>query len=49
MPDKDGLIRLPDAPGLGITVNTAALRPYLQEVEIAVAGRVLFRSSPLPV
>jgi L-alanine-DL-glutamate epimerase-like enolase superfamily enzyme len=49
MPDGDGLIRLPDAPGLGITVNTPALRPYLQEVEIAVAGRVLFRSSPLPV
>jgi L-alanine-DL-glutamate epimerase-like enolase superfamily enzyme len=48
MPDKDGLIRLPDGPGLGMTVNTGALSPYLQEVEIAVAGRVLFRSTPLP-
>ena len=49
MPDKDGMIRLPDGPGLAMTVNTAALRPYLKEVEIAVAGRTLFRSSALPV
>jgi len=49
MPDKDGMIRLPAGPGLAMTVNTAALRPYLKEVEIAVAGRTLFRSSALPV
>ena len=49
MPDKDGMIRLPDGPGLAMTVNTAALRPYLKDVEIAVAGRTLFRSSALPV
>ena len=48
MPDKEGLIRLPDAPGLGMSINTTVLRPYLREVEIAVAGRRLFRSSPLP-
>jgi len=49
MPDKDGMIRLPDGPGLGMTVNTAALRPYQKDVEITVAGRTLFRSSALPV
>ncbi len=49
MPDNDGLIRLPEAPGLGMTVNTAALGPYLQDVEIVVAGRSLFRSASLPV
>ena len=49
MPDKDGLIRLPEAPGLGMNVNPAALRPYLQDVEIVVAGRRLFRSAGLPV
>lgn len=49
MPDGDGLIRLPEGAGLGMTVNTSGLRRYLQEVEIAVAGRTLFRSSPLPV
>jgi L-alanine-DL-glutamate epimerase-like enolase superfamily enzyme len=48
MPDSDGLIRLPDAPGLGMSINTVALRPYLQEVEITVAGRRLFRSASLP-
>ncbi len=49
MPDNDGLIRLPEAPGLGMSVNTAALEPYLQDVEIVVAGRRLFRSGSLPV
>jgi L-alanine-DL-glutamate epimerase-like enolase superfamily enzyme len=48
MPDKDGLIRLPDAPGLGMSVNPPALRPYLRDVEIAVAGKTLFRSAYLP-
>jgi L-alanine-DL-glutamate epimerase-like enolase superfamily enzyme len=47
-PDNDGLIRLPEAPGLGMTVNTAALGPYLQNVEIVVAGRRLFRSASFP-
>ena len=32
-----------------MTVNTVAHRPYLQEVEIAVVGRRLFCSTPLPV
>jgi L-alanine-DL-glutamate epimerase-like enolase superfamily enzyme len=48
MPDKDGLIRLPEAPGLGMSVNPPALRPYLRDVEIAVAGKTLFRSAYLP-
>ena len=39
----------PSALARDLTVNTAALRPYLKEVEIAVAGRTLFRSSALPV
>jgi L-alanine-DL-glutamate epimerase-like enolase superfamily enzyme len=49
MPDNDGLIRVPEAPGLGMTVNTAGLNPYLQDVEIVVAGQRLFRSASLPV
>jgi L-alanine-DL-glutamate epimerase-like enolase superfamily enzyme len=47
VPDADGLIRLQDAPGLGMSINSAALGPYLQDVEITVAGRRLFRSSSL--
>ena len=31
-----------------MSVNTSALAPYLQDVEIVVAGRRLFRSAPLP-
>jgi L-alanine-DL-glutamate epimerase-like enolase superfamily enzyme len=48
MPDKDGLIRLPETPGLGMSVNPPALKPYLRDVEIAVAGKTLFRSASLP-
>jgi L-alanine-DL-glutamate epimerase-like enolase superfamily enzyme len=48
VPDGEGLIRLPDDPGLGMTVNTAALGPYLHDVEIVVDGRRLFRSTSLP-
>jgi L-alanine-DL-glutamate epimerase-like enolase superfamily enzyme len=48
LPDGEGLIRLPDDPGLGMTVNTAALGPYLHDVEIVVDGRRLFRSTSLP-
>jgi len=47
LPDADGLIRLPEAPGLGMTVNAAGLRRYLQDVEIAVAGSILYRTPAL--
>ena len=32
-PGTDGLIRLPDAPGLGMTVEPERLKPYLADVE----------------
>jgi hypothetical protein len=40
----DGLIRLPDGPGLGMTVDPARFTPYLVDVEIKVGGRVLYRT-----
>ena len=43
-PGPDGLIRLPDGPGLGVDVNPDALRRYAVEVEIKVGGRLLFAS-----
>lgn len=43
-PGADGLIRLPEGPGLGIEVDPEALRRYAVEVEIRVGGRVLFAS-----
>ena len=43
-PGPDGLVRVPDRPGLGVDVNLAAVRKYVVDVEIKVAGRVLYRT-----
>ncbi|HTX00220.1 MAG TPA: enolase C-terminal domain-like protein, partial [Acidimicrobiales bacterium] len=42
-----GELRAPEAPGLGIDPDLDAVRPYLLEVEIAVGGRVLYRTPDL--
>ena len=44
-PGPDGLIRLPDAPGLGVDVNLDALTRYAVEVEIKVGGKLLFSTA----
>ena len=41
-PDADGLIHLPDAPGLGVEINQEALEKYRVDVEIKVNGRAIF-------
>jgi L-alanine-DL-glutamate epimerase-like enolase superfamily enzyme len=46
-PDHNGEIRLPDAPGLGIEVNTAGLARYLVEVEIVIGGNTVYTSPSL--
>lgn len=46
-PDANGEICLPAAPGLGITMSAAGMRPYLVDVEIAVKGATLYRSPAL--
>jgi L-alanine-DL-glutamate epimerase-like enolase superfamily enzyme len=46
--DADGLVRLPDAPGLGMTIRSEKIREYLVDVEIRVAGRTLYRTPELP-
>jgi L-alanine-DL-glutamate epimerase-like enolase superfamily enzyme len=45
--DADGHINVPDAPGLGMQVDTAALAKYLVDTEIRVGGRVLYRTPSL--
>jgi L-alanine-DL-glutamate epimerase-like enolase superfamily enzyme len=40
--DANGNIAVPDAPGLGIAVNEAALETYRVDVEIRAGGRTLF-------
>lgn len=42
VPDANGELAIPEAPGLGIEVDTAALDRYRVDVEIKVNGRVLF-------
>lgn len=44
LPSGDGLIRLPDGPGLGMDVDSSAWGPYLQDVEIKVGDRTLYRT-----
>ena len=45
LPDSQGWVNVPSLPGLGVVPDTAALKPYLQEVEILVGGKTVFRSS----
>ena len=42
----DGMIEAPDAPGMGLTINTAAVKKYAVEAEIKVAGKILY-STPV--
>jgi hypothetical protein len=46
-PDANGDLRIPDRPGLGMTVNPATLRRYLVPAEIRVRDRVLCQT-PAP-
>jgi L-alanine-DL-glutamate epimerase-like enolase superfamily enzyme len=47
LPDANGKINLPDAPGLGVTPDAEALKKYVVDVEIKVGGRVLYRTPVL--
>jgi L-alanine-DL-glutamate epimerase-like enolase superfamily enzyme len=44
--DANGEIAAPNAPGLGIEIDPAGMKKYLVDVEIKVAGKILFRSLP---
>lgn len=47
LPDAQGEIHLPNAPGLGIEPDLAALTKYLVDVEIRVGGHALYRTPAL--
>lgn len=47
LPDAKGQVNVPDAPGLGLTPDLEAAKPYLLDVEIAVGGKVLYRTPEL--
>ncbi len=44
LPDANGQIHVPEAPGLGITPDLQAASKYLVDVEIKVNGNVLYRT-----
>ena len=46
-PDENGEIRLPERPGLGLTPDLDAVKRYLVQAEIAVKGRVLYKTPSL--
>jgi L-alanine-DL-glutamate epimerase-like enolase superfamily enzyme len=46
-PDSNGQIRAPEAPGLGMTLDLEAVEQYLQDVEVSVRGRTLYRTPKL--
>lgn len=45
--DRDGWLRLPEAPGLGVTPDLRTVREYLVDTEIRAGGRVLYRTPAL--
>jgi L-alanine-DL-glutamate epimerase-like enolase superfamily enzyme len=47
LPDGDGQVRVPDAPGLGVTPDVNALRKYLVDTEIKVGGKLLYQTPAL--
>lgn len=46
-PDANGEVRVPEAPGLGLEMDRAAMKKYLIDAEIAVGGKVLYRTPSL--
>jgi L-alanine-DL-glutamate epimerase-like enolase superfamily enzyme len=47
LPNADGQIELPKAPGLGLEPDMESIKPYLLDVEIKIGGKVLYRTPPL--
>jgi len=47
LPDANGQIIVPDAPGLGIAASPDGMRPYLVDVEIRAKGRTLYSTPAL--
>ena len=45
--DPEGLVRVPEKPGLGVTVNLETVRKFLHPVKIELAARVIFKQPSL--
>ncbi|NEN04747.1 mandelate racemase/muconate lactonizing enzyme family protein [Diaminobutyricibacter tongyongensis] len=49
LPDRNGQIHIPDAPGLGMTVELDAVAPYLRAVDIEIDGVSVYSSPEVPI
>ena len=47
VPDLNGMLHVPDAPGLGIEPDLQGIAPYLVDTEIRVRGKQLYKTPPL--
>ena len=47
LPDANGQIIVPEAPGLGVAASPDGMRPYLVDVEIRAKGRTLYSTPNL--
>ncbi len=47
LPGPDGLVRVPEAPGLGVEVSAETVRRFSQELEIRYRGKVIYRTPKL--
>ena len=45
--ESDGMVRVKELPGLGVRVDTEAIRPYLAPVQIEVGAETVFEQTPL--
>ena len=45
--DKNGQVKAPDAPGLGMEIDVEALKPYLVDVSMKVGGKTLYETPRL--
>ena len=45
--ESDGMVRVKERPGLGVRVDTAAIRPYLAPVRIEVGANTVFEQTVL--
>lgn len=46
-PDANGMITLPEGPGLGVEPDLASLEKYCVDVEIKVGGEIIFKNVPI--
>ena len=45
--DPDGMVRVRELPGLGVDIDTEAIRPYLAPVRIEVGAETVFEQTRL--